>query len=295
MAVTLRVVRRLLIAAALVACAAAQVVVTSSGASASKEQALLRPPGTRLDAGFRVASGTRLVGAVFPKIGPGQSDSTGWKAVLVVKSDALDAMNAYTAQAKKLGYQQVSNPAPHCWSPTQGEVFCTGFYVQGSAFLQIAVHVCQSCGQRDSATWSVSEAQLDYTIQGAGTSNGELEPITAPVGIPSGGPTQSTTPSVQLTGRQYRQMLRHPGRGAALQGFDLRGDLLIAPATSFANCQADLVGVVTGTNLHHVVSGPPTKVKGSKVATASNGTTTWTLVQRSDLPQPVLLSDSCGD
>ena len=204
-------------------------------------------------------------------------------------------MNAYTAQAKTLGYQQVSNPAPHCWSPTQDEVFCTGLYVHGKAFLQIAIHVCQSCGQPDSPTWSVSEAQLDYTTQGPGTSNGELEPIAPPVGIASGGPPPSTTPTVQLTSRQYRQMLKQPGRGAALQGFDLRGDLLIAPATSFANCQTDLVGVVSGTNLHQVVSGPRTNVKGSKVTTASDGTTTWTLVQRSDLSQPVLLSDSCGD
>ncbi len=293
--VTLRVVRRLLIVTVLVACAAAQVVVISSSAGASDERALLRAPGTRLDAGFRVADGTRLVGVVFPKIGSGNSTSTGWKAVLVVKSDALGAMNAYTAQAQQLGYQQVSNPAPHCWSPTRGEVFCTGFYVRGSGFLQIAVHVCQSCGPSDNPTWSASEAQLDYTMQSEGTSNGELEPITPPVGIASGGPPPSTTPTVQLTDRQYRQMLTHPGRGAALQGFDLRGDLLVAPATSFGNCQTDLVGVVTGTNLDQVVSGTPTKVGESRVTSASNGTTTWTLVERSDLPQPVLLSDSCGD
>jgi hypothetical protein len=90
-------------------------------------------------------------------------------------------------------------------------------------------------------------------------------------------------------------MLRHPGKGAALQGFDIRGDLLIAPATTFANCQSDLVGVVSGTNLRRVVPNSPTDVKGSNVATASNGTTTWTLLQVSDLPRPVLLSDTCGD
>jgi hypothetical protein len=39
----------------------------------------------------------------------------------------------------------------------------------------------------------------------------------------------------------------------------------------------------------------PTVVGGSKVTQASNGTTTWTLVRRDDLPKPVLLSDTCGD
>jgi hypothetical protein len=251
--------------------------------------------GTRLDAGFRVARGTRLVGAVFPKIDSGQAGSTGWKAVLVVKTDALGALNAYTTQAEQLGYQQVSNPAPHCWSPTKGEVFCAGFYVLDGASLQIAVHVCRSCGQPDGPTWSVSEAQLDYTIQRAETSNGELEPISAPVRAASGGSLPSTTPTVRLTSRQYQQMLGHPDRGAALQGFDLRGDLLIAPATSFANCQSDLIGVVAGNNLHQVVSGPTANVNGSMITTSSDGTTTWTLVQRRDLAQPVLLSDSCAD
>jgi hypothetical protein len=280
----------LLVAVALVACAAAQVVVTASSAGAAKG-AFLRPPGTRLDAGFRVARGTRLVGAVFPKLDPLQLDSTGWKAVLVVKSDAVSAMNAYAAQAAKLGYQQLSGPRPNCTSPAEDEVFCTGFYGRGKVLLQIAVHVCRSCGPPGDLTWSVSEAQLDYTIQSAGTSNPEMEPITPLVGIASGGPV----PTVQLTSGEYRQMLEHPGRGAALQGFDLRGDLLIAPATSFNNCQSDLVGVVTGTNLRQLVGGAPTNIKGSKVATVRNGITTWTLVRRSDLPQPVLLSDSCGD
>jgi hypothetical protein len=281
----------LLVAAALVVCSAAQGIVFSSSASAAKQAAFLRPPGTRLDAGFRVARGTRLVGAVFPKLDPLLLDSTGWKAVLVVKSDAVSAMNAYAAQAEQLGYQQHSDPTPHCSSPAEDEVFCAGFYGRGKVLLQIAVHVCRSCGPPGGVTWPVSEAQLDYTMQSAPTSDPEREPITPLVGVPSGGPA----PTVQLTSGEYRQMLEHPGRGAALQGFDLRGDVLIAPATSFNNCQSDLVGVVTGTNLVQLVRGAPTDINGSKVATVKNGITTWTLVRRSDLPQPVLLSDSCSD
>jgi hypothetical protein len=279
----------------LAACAFAQVVITPSNAGASKNATLLRPPGTHLDAGFRVARGTRLVGAVFPKVTSAQSDPMGWKAVLVVKSDALSAMNAYTAQAERLGFRQISNPGPHCSSPADGEVFCKGFYIRGKAFLDIAVHVCRSCGDPRIPTWPVSEAQLDYTMQTASASYGDLEPVSPPVGIPSGGPPPPSTPTAQLTSHEYRQMLRHPGRGAAAQGFDLRGSLLVAPATSFGNCQPDLVGVVSGTDLQKLVSGRATKINGSNVTTASDGSTTWTLVERDDLPRPVLLSDSCSD
>ncbi len=289
--------RRTLVLVALVVCALTPTLATATVADASDESALLQPPGTRIENGFRVAAGTQLVGAVFPKLDGYGTGTTGWKAVLVVRSDALSALDAYAAQAAGNGFRQVSNPPPGCWSPQDGEVFCKGFYVRGEAILGIDVHVCRSCGQADIATWPVSEAQLDYLVTPNVPHEG-LEPISPPTGFASGGPPPSVTPTERLTSRQYREMLRHPGKGAALQGFDLRGSLLVAPATTFANCQSDLVGVVSGPGLDRVISSSPpqpTIVKGSKVTQATNGTTTWTLVRRDDLPKPVLLSDTCGD
>jgi hypothetical protein len=224
---------------------------------------------------------------VFPKLDGYGNGTTGWKAVFVVRSDALRAMNAYAAQAAENGFRQVSNPRPHCSSPRDGEVFCKGLYVRAETILGIDVHVCRSCGQADTATWPVSEAQLDYSVTPNVQREG-LEPISPP----------TAAPTVRLTDREHREMLRHPGKGAAHQGFDLRGSLLVAPATTFGNCQSDLVGVVAGTGLDQVISRSPQKptvVGGSKVTQASNGTTTWTLVRRAELPKPVLLSDTCGD
>ncbi len=237
------------------------------------------------------------MGAVFPKLDSFGDGTTGWKAVFVVRSDALSAMNAYAAQAGDNGFRQISNPPPYCSSPHDGEAFCKGFYVRTKTILGIDVHVCRSCGQADTATWPVSEAQLDYLVT-ANVPHEGLEPISPPVALASGSPPPASTPTARLTTRQYREMLRHPGEGAALQGFDIRGSLLVAPATTFANCQSDLVGVVSGSGLDRVISSSPQKptiVNGSKVTQASNGTTTWTLVRRDDLPKPVLLSDTCGD
>lgn len=282
----------------LVISALAQGFTTAAVAGASDDRAsLLQPPGTRLGSGFEVAPGTQLVGAVFPKLDGFGNGTMGWKAVFVVRSDALTAMNAYAAQAGDNGFRQVSNPPPGCWSPQHGEVFCKGVYVRGETILGIDVHVCRSCGQSESATWPVAEAQLDY-LETPNVPHEGLEPISAPVAMASGSPPPSATPTVRLTTREYREMLRHPGKGAAFQGFDIRASLLVAPATTFGNCQSDLVGVVSGPGLDRVISPSPrhpTTVKGSEVTQASNGTTTWTLVRRDDLPKPVLLSDTCGD
>lgn len=296
--VTLPFVRRPLGLVLLIVCALAHGLTTATAAHASDERAsLFQPPGTRLGSGLRVAPGTHLVGAVFPKLDRDGSGTTGWKAVLVVRSDALSAMNAYASQAADNGFRQVSNPPPHCSSPQDGEVFCKGFYVRGEVFLGIDVHVCRSCGQPDTASWPVSEAQLDSSTT-PNASYGALEPISPPTGLASGGAPPSSTPTVRLTTRQYREMLRHPGKGAAVQGFDLRSDLLLAPATTFGNCQSDLVGVVSGPGLDAVMSTStqePTIVEGSRVTQVSNGTTTWTLVRRHSPAKPVLLSDTCGD
>jgi hypothetical protein len=291
-------VRRPLVLVVLVICALAQAITVATTADASDDGAsLLQPPGTRLGSGFRVAPGTRLVGAVFPKLDGYGNGTTGWKAVFVVRSDALHAMNAYAIQAAENGFRQVSNPRPHCSSPRDGEVFCKGLYVRAETILGIDVHVCRSCGHADTATWSVSEAQLDYSVT-PNVPREWLEPISPPTALASGGAPPSSTPTVRLTDREYREMLRDPGKGAAHQGFDLRGSLLVAPATTFGNCQSDLVGVVSGPGLDRVISRSPQKptvVGRSKVTQASNGTTTWTLVRSADLPRPVLLSDTCGD
>jgi hypothetical protein len=278
--------RRPILVVALVVCALTQGPTAAMAENASKNGALLQPAGTPLGAGLRVAPGTHLVGAVFPKLDSNGTGTTGWKAVLVVRSDAVSALNTYAVQAADNGFRQIS-PAPHCSSPQNGEVFCKGYYARGETLLGIDVHVCRTCGRPDTAAWAVSEAQLEYSVT-PNVSYDALEPISPP----------PSAPNEQLTAQEYRQMLRHPGKGAATQGFDLRGSLLVAPATTFANCQSDLVGVVSGTGLDRVISSSPqrpTIVKGSKVTQASDGTTTWTLVRRNDLPKPVLLSDTCGD
>jgi hypothetical protein len=268
----------------------------ASGATASQSSSRLGRPGTELGDGFRVAAGTRLVGAVFPKIEREESDPTGWRAVLVVKSDALTALNRYAAQAAAQGYRQVSNPAPHCWSPNHGQVFCKGFSVYESAFLAISVHVCRSCPQ------PVSEALLDYTNGYLGSAEG-LEPIAPPVGLPSGGLPPPSTPTEQLTGQQYARMLKHPADEEAIPRFAaVSGSRLLAPATIFAECPYESVAVVDVTSdprrvFSAYASGTPVRARVGRVrvTTAGDASANTTLVERAEHGRPVLLSYACNE
>ena len=215
----------------------------------------------------------------------------------MVKTDLTSAFNAYAEQAGDLGYLQVRNPAPHCWSPQDDDAFCTGFFVKDHALLEISAHVCRSCGV------PVSEALMEYTKKGYKSDPSELEAIGSPVGLPAGSSSSGFNSAIRLSSSQYSRMLNDPGRGSPARQFGIvRGSSLLAPPTSFANCENDFVGVASiPSNAKRVFHryarrGPEsTRVGHDVVLSATDGSTTWTLVRDPHGPGSLILQYLCSN
>jgi hypothetical protein len=100
-----------------------------------------------LAGGFRTASGSRLVGPVFPQPAfPSgyHSGWTGWTAVIDVTGSAGPVFDSYVTQAHALGLSaQWSDQA--CQQPARGDIRCSSFGGLTDVSLYLRLRVCSSC------------------------------------------------------------------------------------------------------------------------------------------------------
>jgi hypothetical protein len=297
-------VRRGAVVVVLVALSVAWIVWIASG-----DGELSTGPGTRLRDGIRVAPGTELIGVVFPAI-----DQNGWSAVLDVRTDARSALNAYAAQARRLGFKQFRGNGAGCSGPRDGRVACSARYSRGAESLEIWVVVC-GCE---------NPTPISMGVVSVSSARGSTANATAPIAL-----VPRTEPTLALSPRQRAASARavvqaNAGRGCEEFGGCQRfgpiavprvpGSSLIAQALYIGTCEGDWKAVMRVERDSSAVLdgyvmtmndqfGTPTasrRVRNGNVSSVSSrweggvGSVSWTLVD-SGGRRGFLFGDFCSD
>jgi hypothetical protein len=198
-------------------------LVSMCGTIAAEQGAATAAPATSdasLPDGFRVATGTRLLGAAVPTLPvSSDSDSPGWTAYLWVDTDAASALNAYARQSRVMGLREDPNHPASCsqtrapaglvarglaFNPPEpaaatSAVNCQADFFRPDLGISITVWVCRSC----SAPTAEARLAVTHGPQGPWTDRAGYLAATRPIA-----PLPPETPTAKLTARERAQARR---------------------------------------------------------------------------------------
>jgi hypothetical protein len=207
-----RLVKRRWLAAALTALVfAGSVGACSESATTSLEgipvlPGTTRAAGTPLGDGFEVATGTALIGGVFPSFRagfPADSVDDGWRAVFLVTGEVDEVLNAYTTQARRIGLF----PQPRCAESDPGLTTCSGYDESDRRGIELYVQRGAPRGERA----PLSHLFIRYRRTGSPPEHANVEAADESYGVGrSGRDVPDYWPPLPNTGRQYEDWLAVP-------------------------------------------------------------------------------------